>query len=250
LVRLIGEPWRRDWRSRSRLESLAPRANLPPTRAAPAIMPPSRSLLPAALAATLLAAAFLPRAAFADDATKSVADPGAPSAATVGTDASPSAAKADSSSETTPMPDAPPAPADWRDFDRLWDYNDPAATEARFRALLPEAEASADTGKLAELLSQIARTHSLRGQFDAAHPLLDRAESLLAAGESSRARVRILLERGPLLQLGGGETAGAPALPRSVRRRAGAGRGVARHRRGAHDGGSSSRRQASNWRGR
>lgn len=88
---------------------------------------------------------------------------------------------------------------DLPDFDALWNYDDPAATEVKFRALLPRAEAAQDASYLAELLSQVARTEGLQKRFDEAHKTLDRAEALLRddrgpAGE--RARVRCLLERG------------------------------------------------------
>src|SRR5205809_4269353 len=44
------------------------------------------------------------------------------------------------------------------DFDKLWDYQDPAGTEKKFRELLPAAEAAGDASYVAELLTQIART--------------------------------------------------------------------------------------------
>jgi tetratricopeptide (TPR) repeat protein len=81
-------------------------------------------------------------------------------------------------------------------FDTLWNYGDPAGTEATFRALLPQAEASGDQGYRLELLTQIARTYSLRAQFDAAHATLDAVERELATGAYPMAHVRYLLERG------------------------------------------------------
>ena len=48
-------------------------------------------------------------------------------------------------------------------IDSYWEYSDPAASEARFRAALPQATAD----ERLELLTQIARTHSLRRQFGA-----------------------------------------------------------------------------------
>ncbi|MBK8901803.1 MAG: tetratricopeptide repeat protein [Anaerolineaceae bacterium] len=77
----------------------------------------------------------------------------------------------------------------------LWDYNDPAGTAVRFQDLLPEVEASDDRAYHAELLSQLARTHSLRRQFAEAHALLDQAESMLS-DEMIVPRMRCLLERG------------------------------------------------------
>ena len=55
------------------------------------------------------------------------------------------------------------------DFDALWDYDQPAKTEAAFRALLPQAEASGDSSYYIELLTQIARTQGLQRDFAAAH---------------------------------------------------------------------------------
>ncbi|MCA9998034.1 MAG: hypothetical protein KDE56_19875, partial [Anaerolineales bacterium] len=80
------------------------------------------------------------------------------------------------------------------DFDELWDYGRPAETEAKFRALLPEAEAAGDADYLAQLLTQLARTLGLQRQFAAAHELLDRVEGVAQAG--TIAQVRCLLERG------------------------------------------------------
>ena len=81
------------------------------------------------------------------------------------------------------------------DFDELWDYNDPVNTEKVFRELLPESRASGDPDYHTQLLTQIARTHSLRRQFNEAHHILDDAEALLS-DETPVARVRYLLERG------------------------------------------------------
>jgi tetratricopeptide (TPR) repeat protein len=76
----------------------------------------------------------------------------------------------------------------------LWDYDDPDGSEHRFRDLLPAA-ASCDRSYHAELITQIARTCSLRRKFDEAHVLLDEADAMIH-GEMPRARVRSRLERG------------------------------------------------------
>ncbi|MEL3925230.1 tetratricopeptide repeat protein [Aeromonas enteropelogenes] len=81
------------------------------------------------------------------------------------------------------------------DFMALWDYQDPAASALRFHALLPEARAAADLQYELELLTQIARTHSLQRQFAEAHQLLDEIEPRLTDA-TPRARLRVLLERG------------------------------------------------------
>jgi tetratricopeptide (TPR) repeat protein len=83
-------------------------------------------------------------------------------------------------------------------IDSYWEYSDPAASEARFRAALRQASA----GERLELLTQIARTHSLRRQFAQAHSLLDEVEPQLdGAGPAPRARY--LLERGRTLNSAG-----------------------------------------------
>ncbi|MDH4115587.1 MAG: hypothetical protein OEU89_08945 [Burkholderiaceae bacterium] len=77
------------------------------------------------------------------------------------------------------------------DIDAFWEYSDPAASEARFRAALPQATPD----ERLELLTQIARTYSLRRQFDAAHRTLDDVERQLD-GAAAAPRARYLLERG------------------------------------------------------
>lgn len=80
-------------------------------------------------------------------------------------------------------------------FDELWNYDDPAASEARFRKLLPDLVAGGDESQRAQLLTQIARALALQRRFDEAQEVLAQAEARLeAAGE--RARVRWLLETG------------------------------------------------------
>ncbi|MGY3870646.1 tetratricopeptide repeat protein [Aeromonas crassostreae] len=81
------------------------------------------------------------------------------------------------------------------DFMTLWDDQDPAASAARFHALLAEAHAAADLQYELELLTQLARTHSLQRQFAQAHQLLDQIAPRLTDA-TPRARLRTLLERG------------------------------------------------------
>lgn len=87
------------------------------------------------------------------------------------------------------------ARAELPNFMPLWNWEHADSTEAKFKALLPEAEASGDRDYLAQLLTQIARTQGLQQQFEEAHRTLDRAQSLLRA-DMPKARVRYLLERG------------------------------------------------------
>lgn len=88
------------------------------------------------------------------------------------------------------------------DFDALWDYEHPAQTEAAFRALLPQAQASGDASYHLELLTQIARAQGLQRDFAAAHETLDQVQALLTA-DPGRAEVRYLLERGRVLNSSG-----------------------------------------------
>ncbi|MEZ4646206.1 MAG: tetratricopeptide repeat protein [Chloroflexota bacterium] len=81
------------------------------------------------------------------------------------------------------------------DFDALWNYDDAAATEAQFRQLLPLAVAAGDTSYHAALLTQLARTYSLRGLFAEAHALLDEVAACETA-VSPLTWSRYLLERG------------------------------------------------------
>jgi len=89
------------------------------------------------------------------------------------------------------------------EFDSLWNYDDPAGTEAKFRELLPKAQAAGDSGHLAELLTQIARTQGLQQKFTDANATLDHADALIQTDhpdpETQTARVRSLLERGRVL---------------------------------------------------
>src|SRR5688500_9705244 len=81
------------------------------------------------------------------------------------------------------------------DIDSLWNYGDPPATEAAFRALLPRAAASGDPAYRLELLTQLARTQSLQRKYDACHAILDEVDRDVAP-EMHRVRVRSALERG------------------------------------------------------
>lgn len=76
-------------------------------------------------------------------------------------------------------------------IDAYWEYGDPAASEARFQAALPLATPD----QRLELLTQIARTYSLRQRFAEAHAQLDAVEPQLAAAGAGP-RARYALERG------------------------------------------------------
>lgn len=89
----------------------------------------------------------------------------------------------------------------------LWDFEDVDGTEARLREQL-ERE-GADAGR-AEVLTQLARVHSLRDEFDGCEALLQQAESL--AGDNGLVRVRVELERGRKLRSSGDGAAAAPVF--------------------------------------
>ena len=82
-------------------------------------------------------------------------------------------------------------------LDQLWDFDDPAGSEARFRALLPRAQRDEDGAYEAELLTQLARAQGLQRRFDDAAATLDDAERALRPGDR-RGPIRLLLERGRL----------------------------------------------------
>ncbi|RMG26592.1 MAG: hypothetical protein D6724_01515 [Armatimonadetes bacterium] len=85
------------------------------------------------------------------------------------------------------------------DFDALWDFQDAAGSERRFREA---AETESDTEARAVLLTQLARALGLQGRFDEGHTVLDEAAGLLAT-PSDELSVRVLLERGRLFNSGG-----------------------------------------------
>jgi tetratricopeptide (TPR) repeat protein len=81
------------------------------------------------------------------------------------------------------------------DFDKLWNYGDPAATEAKFREILPEAKERGDADYRLQLETQIARTLGLQRKFEDAHRVLDGVERELTPALTT-VRARYLLERG------------------------------------------------------
>jgi len=83
------------------------------------------------------------------------------------------------------------------ELDQLWDFDDLAGSEARFRALLPRAQRDEDGAYQAELLTQLARAQGLQRRFDDAAATLDDAERALRPGDR-RGPIRLLLERGRL----------------------------------------------------
>ncbi len=94
------------------------------------------------------------------------------------------------------------------DIDSLWNFEDPAASEAAFRNAQTEIDRAGDHALLMELLTQIARAQGLQRQYEAADATLAAVEASLRPDEV-RARIRYALERGRLLR-----SSGRPALAR------------------------------------
>ena len=103
------------------------------------------------------------------------------------------------------------------DFDRLWNYGDPAATAEKFRALLPRFAASDDRDRHAQLLTQIARTHGLRRDFETSVTILAEAEALIDE-TTPVAQVRLLLERGRTFRSSGDPDAARPFFTEAFER--------------------------------
>jgi tetratricopeptide (TPR) repeat protein len=76
-------------------------------------------------------------------------------------------------------------------IESYWEYSDPEGSEERFRQTLENAKGDIRL----EILTQIARTYSLRSRFDEALQLLDEVELQLSEA-GFRPRLRYTLERG------------------------------------------------------
>lgn len=85
--------------------------------------------------------------------------------------------------------------AELPDFEAAWNYGAPEDTRKTFRQMLDEAGSEAPLAWALELKTQIARTHSLVGEFDEAHKVLDAMEPAITS-DMPRVRVRYLLELG------------------------------------------------------
>lgn len=94
------------------------------------------------------------------------------------------------------------------EIDALWNFGDPAASEARFRL----ARASANAEDWQELTTQIARAEGLQGRYPEAHATLDSITDQV----HGRQRVRYLLERGRLLNSAGSPEEAVPLFLAAV----------------------------------
>jgi tetratricopeptide (TPR) repeat protein len=104
------------------------------------------------------------------------------------------------------------------EIDKLWDFNNPAETEQKFRELVPKAESSGDANYVLELQTQIARTQGLQRKFDDAHKTLDavRAALDMLRDTSVRASLRYELERGRILNSSDRKSESIPHFERAL----------------------------------
>lgn len=104
-------------------------------------------------------------------------------------------------------------PIDQVTLDRLWDFDDPAASERRFR----EAELAAESpNRRAELTTQRARALGLQGRYDEAAALLDAVDA--AGSDDDAVAVRCLLERGRLYNSAGRPDDSLPLFDQAAER--------------------------------
>jgi len=81
-------------------------------------------------------------------------------------------------------------------LDQLWNFDDPAGSEARFRAAAADERYDAD--ERAELSTQLGRAIGLQGRYEEADALLDAVDA-----DEPTVAVRVLLERGRVLNSSG-----------------------------------------------
>ncbi|MET1063549.1 MAG: hypothetical protein ABWX85_01090 [Arthrobacter sp.] len=83
-----------------------------------------------------------------------------------------------------------------QNLDELWDFDDPRASEARFRTAM--SAGSYDADERAELETQLGRAIGLQGRYEEADALLDAIDA-----EEPTVAVRVVLERGRVLNSSG-----------------------------------------------
>ena len=95
-------------------------------------------------------------------------------------------------------------------FDTLWDYSQPAATRAKFLALLNDEEVKNNLSIELQVKTQIARTYSLQFDFENANEWLHKVELTLPADENSLEHIRYHLERGRTFNTANQKSAALP----------------------------------------
>lgn len=88
------------------------------------------------------------------------------------------------------------------ELDDLWDFENPDASEGRFRQRIASLDPATDAMELAEAQTQLARAQGLQRHFDDAHATLDQVEARLA-DLSQRVWIRYDLERGRVFNSSG-----------------------------------------------
>ncbi|MDQ4502916.1 hypothetical protein [Sinomonas sp. ASV322] len=95
-------------------------------------------------------------------------------------------------------------------LDQLWDFHDPAASEAAFRHAI--AEAAYDDVERAELTTQLGRAIALQGRYEEADAVLDDVD----VGQDPTIAVRVLLERGRVLNSSGHAAMSVPLFEQAA----------------------------------
>jgi tetratricopeptide (TPR) repeat protein len=98
---------------------------------------------------------------------------------------------------------------DQKRLDLLWNFEDPKLSEQRFRDALADPRYDAD--ERAELSTQLGRAIGLQGRFEEADALLDSID-----GDEPTVGVRVLLERGRLLNSSGHAAMAVPLFEQAA----------------------------------
>jgi tetratricopeptide (TPR) repeat protein len=98
---------------------------------------------------------------------------------------------------------------DQETLDRLWNIKDAELSEQRFRDAL--ADPAYDLDEKAELATQLGRAIGMQGRYEEADALLDSVD-----GEEPTVGVRILLERGRLLNASGHAAMAVPLFEQAA----------------------------------
>jgi tetratricopeptide (TPR) repeat protein len=95
-------------------------------------------------------------------------------------------------------------------LDALWDFSDPAASEAAFRRALEDSHF--DAAERCELATQLGRAIGLQGRFEEADALLDSID----CEPDPTIGVRVILERGRLLNSSGHAAMAVPLFEQAA----------------------------------
>ena len=97
----------------------------------------------------------------------------------------------------------------------LWDFNDPAKSEANFRRLLTQTADQADLTYQLQIKTQLARSLGLQKKFADADAVLDEVEKQLDEAPPI-VRVRFLLERGRVRNSSGNPEVAKPLFEQAL----------------------------------